>query len=100
MIDVKKAAWENCEFNQGSLRQYDSKFVETFIDGVLFATRWIPISEMLPENMRSVLVRDDSVSPIRSVALFEDGKFCADFNLIKHQDVTHWRPLEFDFQGC
>lgn len=56
--------------------------------------KWIPISEKLPSNFSSVLVRDNSVSPIRSIALFEDGKFYPDFSAIKNKDVTHWRPIE------
>ena len=95
MIDVTKAAWENCEYNQDSLRQYDSKFVETFKDGVLFAMQWISVDDLLPRDFTSVLVRDNSASPIRSVALFQDGKFYPDFSALKNEDVTHWRPLEF-----
>lgn len=31
--EIKKEAKDNCEYNQYSLRQFDSKFIDTFIDG-------------------------------------------------------------------
>lgn len=31
--EIKKEAKDNCEYNQDSLRQFDSKFIDTFIDG-------------------------------------------------------------------
>lgn len=31
--EIKKEAKDNCEYNQDSLRQFDSKFIDTFIEG-------------------------------------------------------------------
>jgi hypothetical protein len=67
--------------------------IRSFKAGVMFAQKWISIKDELPDDFTSVLVRDNSVSPIRSTALFRHGKFYPDF-LLKHEDVTHWRLIE------
>ena len=64
-----------------------------FINGAEFAQRWIPVEEELPSNVSSILVRNSDFSPIRSTALYQDGKFYPDF-LLTHDQVTHWRPIE------
>lgn len=64
-----------------------------FVEGARFAQRWIPIEEELPSNVSSILVRNSDFSPIRSTALYQDGKFYPDF-LLTHDQVTHWRPIE------
>ena len=32
--EIRKEAKSNCEYNQDSLRQFDSKFIDAFTDGV------------------------------------------------------------------
>jgi hypothetical protein len=54
----------------------------------------LPSINRLPDNIKSVLVRDSGVSQIRSTALYMDGKFYPDFNVLEHCEVTHWRPID------
>jgi hypothetical protein len=70
--------------------------VNDFEHGVAFAQRWIPVEEQLPPNIKTILVRDNGISPIRSTALYKDGVFYPDFNAISHKDVTHWRYIDFN----
>jgi len=103
---IKKAAKEYCEiiysdvYEVSTLAEQKLQCVNDFEFGANFAnqiweekTRWIPVGERLPKQGTSVLVRDDSVSPIRSVALFEDGRFYPDFLAIKDKNVTHWKEI-------
>ena len=97
---IEKAAME-IYFSSGLGEGIDhNDFTQIFTAGANFAnqiweekTRWIPVSERLPKQGTSVLVRNDSVSPIRSVALFEDGRFYPDFLAIKDKNVTHWKEI-------
>ena len=64
-----------------------------FIAGYKAAQEWISVEDELPKNMRAVIVRDNGISPIRSIALFQDNIFYPDFAVLKHENITHWRPL-------
>ena len=87
MLTVKTYAEKRWNESQGEFS------TSNFIEGVKFAQRWIPVKKELPTHFKCILVRDNGISPIRSIALFKDGKFFPDF-LLKHNDVTHWRYLE------
>lgn len=68
--------------------------IRTFqVEQILTALKqkeWIKIEDGLPDEITSVLVTGNK---IRSVALFKDGIFYPDFNVLKHNEVTHWMSL-------
>lgn len=68
---------------------------EAFVKGVEFAQRWIPIEEELPENFTTVIARDNGISPVRSLALYQDSKFYPDFSVLTNENITHWRPINY-----
>lgn len=51
--EIDKAARENCEYNQDSLRQHDKHFIGAFKDGVEFAES--RLSEKFPNGITSYL---------------------------------------------
>ena len=67
-----------------------------FIAGYKAAQEWISVEDELPENMRTVIVRDNGISPIRSLALFQDNIFYPDFCVLTNENITHWRPINND----
>lgn len=69
-------------------------FANGFKAGVEFAQRWIPIEESSPKDFQVVLVRNKHNS-IRSLAIYEAGKFICDF-LLENEDITHWRLIEIN----
>lgn len=86
------------ETNQrGDFKHFIKMAVEYgFRHGYREAQEWISVDDEMPENMRSVIVRDNGISPIRSIALFEDNIFYPDFAILKHKNITHWRPINND----
>ena len=62
------------------------------------AQRWIPVSERLPENWKSVLTIDISKSTRDMVSAFynpETSLWSTHFSMYSDSDlwVTHWMPL-------
>ena len=69
------------------------KELEKTIENMKSANEWISVDDELPENIRAVIVRDNGISPIRSIALFQDNIFYPDFAVLKHENITHWKPI-------
>lgn len=94
-IEYAKIEYEDLYYNDSDEDSIDVDItIKDFKAGVEFAQRWIPVEEELPEDFTSVLVRDNRCGQTRCAALFQDGKFYPDF-LITHEQVTHWRPIEY-----
>lgn len=89
------------EYAKNKIKGYNDYFLQPqfsnaktdFAAGYNAANEWISVDDELPENMRAVIVRDNGISPIRSIALFQDNIFYPDFAVLKHENITHWRPI-------
>jgi hypothetical protein len=86
-----------CEYAENAYIVFPQSAVKSaFIAGYRAAQEWISVEDELPENMRTVIVRDNGISPIRSLALFKYNIFYPDFEMLKHENITHWRPINND----
>lgn len=80
---------------RGDFKHFVKMAVEYgFRHGYKAANEWISVDDELPENMRTVIVRDNGISPIRSLALFQDNIYYPDFKVLTNENITHWRPIE------
>ena len=90
MKTPREKAIEYCMEVEGQIHQ---PYIDAFLAGYNAANEWISVDNELPENMRAVIVRDNGISPIRSIALFQDNIFYPDFAVLKHENITHWKPI-------
>jgi hypothetical protein len=70
---------------------------ETFIAGVKWAQRWIPVEEELPENSdneQSLLVKQDN-GRVTICYYYRNNMFWSP-SFFKLSNVTHWRPTELN----
>lgn len=69
--EVEKAAKENCEYNQDSLRQYDKHFIEAFKDGVEFSEQYVQkhIQDIITENQGLKLYKDNEAERFKKFAV-------------------------------
>jgi hypothetical protein len=101
MKTIETAARNYCNIDLNLVLDEEERYYKDFQKydgfkaGVEFAQRWIPVEEEKPENMKSVLVMDNGCSPIRCIALFLDNEFYPDFKVLKHENITHWRPIDY-----
>ena len=86
MKTVQSEAEEICIYVDDSC---DAKTVayESFLSGVEFAQRWIPIEEELPEKSKQVIVKLEN-GWHTCTWITEDGTFA--FNV----KPTHWRYID------
>ena len=86
MKTVQSEAEEICIYVDDSC---DAKTVayESFLSGVEFAQRWIPIEEELPEKSKQVIVKLEN-GWHTCTWITEDGTFA--FNV----KPTHWRHID------
>ena len=68
-------------------------------DALVEAARWIPVSEMLPQDGQKVICRYDGVYEARLCGFWTDGKNYPHFGYPGETDgkgsqpATHWMPL-------
>ena len=91
MKTIEEAAIEHAKnlFFGSSSIQYLCKgdFTTSFIEGVEFAQRWIPVEEELPEKSKQVIVKLEN-GWHTCTWITEDGTFA--FNV----KPTHWRHID------
>lgn len=104
MKTIEEAAIEHAKnlFFGSSSIQYLCKgdFTTSFIEGVEFAQRWIPVEEELPEVGEIVLVRT-KINKVTTCEMYipkdyldnilGEKKWAASYNF--KQAITHWRPI-------
>ena len=93
MKTMNEKAIDYCLEVEGQIHQ---SYIDAFLAGYKAAQEWISVDDELPENIRTVIVRDNGISPIRSLALFQDNIFYPEFAVLKHENITHWRPINND----
>jgi len=72
---------------------------DSFKEGVLFAQRWVPVEEALPEKQGCYLVKCKNSFPkncdIVIAEFYEDNKtFYSESSDCPIYDVTHWRQID------
>ena len=99
MKTVQSEAEEICIYVDNTC---DTKVVayESFLSGVEFAQRWIPIEEELPEVGEIVLVKT-KINKVTTCEMYipkdylgnilGEKKWAASYNF--KQAITHWRPV-------
>ena len=100
MRTVQSKAEEICIYVDNSC---DAKTVayESFVSGVKFAQRWIPVEEELPEVGEIVLVRT-KINKVTTCEMYipkdyldnilGEKEWSGSYNF--KQAITHWRPIE------
>lgn len=65
----------------------------TFGEDINAPSKWIPVSERLPERNKKVLVCDTREDYVSVWERFEDGLWFGDDVIWGTEDITHWMPL-------
>ena len=98
MKTVQSEAEEICIYVDDSC---DAKTVayESFLSGVEFAQRWIPIEEELPdigEKVITKMTKDKRTSYGIATRIREEWEINAHWidHTFSHMNITHWRPIE------
>ena len=108
MKTIKEAAKEKRETSIMLL--YGSKLIDcvtvanreeaSFISGVEFAQRWIPVEEELPEigekvQVKLLIIGNKTTDVDHDRLILKDGKtWMFDVEQMAGIAVTHWRPIE------
>ena len=58
-----------------------------------FQSRWIPVSERMPEDGSDILLYCDNGEESRIVACSYDNGVCVFNTEIVFKNITHWMPL-------
>lgn len=87
---------------ESSSTQYLCKgdFTISFIEGVEFAQRWIPVEEELPEVGEKVITKmtkDKRTSYGIATRIREEWEINAHWidHTFSNMNITHWRPIEY-----
>jgi len=91
------------EYSREKQKEYgwDSQAVqEGYLQGVLDATRWIPVEERLPEKQGCYFVKCKTSFPkncdVIVAEFYEDNQtFYSESSDYPIHDVISWRPIEF-----
>jgi hypothetical protein len=71
--------------------------LSAFVDGVLFAQRWIPVEKELPEDDRYVLIkRSEKRMILVGYYMKENNAFYFPYITSPLSGVTHWRYIEIE----
>ena len=98
MKTVQSEAEEICIYVDNSC---DTKTVayESFLSGVEFATKWIPVDEELPrigEKVITKMNKDKRTSYGIATRIREEWEINAHWidHTFSNMTITHWRPIE------
>ena len=98
MKTVQSEAEEICIYEDNSC---DTKTVayESFISGVEFATKWIPVDEELPrigEKVITKMNKDKRTSYGIATRIREEWEINAHWidHTFSNMTITHWRPIK------
>ena len=104
MKTIEEAAIEHAKnlFFESSSTQYLCKgdFTISFIEGVEFAQRWIPVEEELPkigEKVITKMTKDKRASYGIATRIREEWEINAHWidHTFSNMTITHWRPIEY-----
>jgi len=99
MKTIDEAAKEIYSYNVDEFTWISDEKRDSFITGVEFAQRWIPVEEELPEKQGCYFVKVKNSFPkncdIIVAEFYEDNKtFYSESSDYPIKDAISWRPIE------
>lgn len=93
MKTIDEAAKDYLKNVIGCISEHAGKCaMHDFTEGVLFAQRWIPVEEEMPE-LKSIVLCVNGFSPFVAIYYGEQDGFRIP-NVIGEYKVTHWRAIK------